>query len=313
MNIVILCIWDFAGNMYSLCTAINKHTKHKATMIHLRNAGYTYPVMLKNPRAHLSQIRKLVYDADAVVFKEFGTIPKAFGIELEKLNKKPVVVLFGGEGFRKMRHRTVSLETYKHLPNLRWAVTTTTFLKEFPDWVWIPRCVRFEEIREKYDYEKLTPPLITTSPSRGSNRTHRTLTQFRRIVSSLKADGLDFQSLEIFDVNNDNCLRQKAPASIFFDRIGTIYGVNSQEAGAFESAIITGTPQFALGKLEEFGFACPFINVTSIEEVVEACAELIKDEEYRKRKGLECSKYVERLHSGRESAKRLIMAFEEMK
>ena len=313
MNIVILCIRDAAGNMYNLCRAVNKYTKHKATVINYSDSKYKYPIMLENPRENLTEIRKIVYNSDAVIFKEYGKVPKTFGIELKKLGRKPVVVLFGGGGFRYEKHRRVTLETFKRLPNVRWAVTTISFLEEFPDWAWIPRCVRFEEIRGKYDYKKLKPPLITTSPSRGSIRLFKTVTLFREIVSSLKDSGLNFQSLEIHNKDNEECLRLKAPASIFFDRIGYMYGINSQEAGAFEAAVVTEMPKFALNKLKKLGFNCPFVNVTNVKETVNAFTKLLKDEKYLRRKRLECLKYVEKLHSGRESANRLIAVLEKMK
>ena len=312
MNIVVLCKNDFAGNMNNLCTAINKHTDHNAIVINSRPAGYKFPQMLSLTKQNLTEIQRKIYNADAVVFKESHLISSEFKIDLKRLNDKPKIFLFGGRGFRREELRTETFKMYKPLPNLRWAVTTTTFLEKYPNWTWIPRCVRFNEIRAKHNYEKLKPPLITTSPSRGSNENSNTLNMFDIVVEELNLKKLTFQSRKIFDINNDECLQLKAPASIFFDRVGVIYGMNSLEAGAFESAVVTEVPEFARNKLEEYGFHCPFVNVTSVKEIINAVTELLMDEEYMKSKGRECLKYVEEAHSGRESAKRLIGLLEEM-
>ena len=78
------------------------------------------------------------------------------------------------------------------------------------------------------------------------------------------------------------------------------------ESGAFESAIITGCTDFNWEKLEKLGLGCPFIRVRNVNELVAEIEGLLEDEKYMRKKGLECFKYVEKLHSGREAARRLI-------
>ncbi|GAH37555.1 unnamed protein product, partial [marine sediment metagenome] len=87
---------------------------------------------------------------------------------------------------------------------------------------------------------------------------------------------------------------------------GPIYGINSMEAGAFESAVVTGSSSFAINKLKELG--CPFVFVNSVDDATEKIAELITDEEYMKSKGMECFAFVNHYFSGREGAKRLVEA-----
>lgn len=306
MKIAVLCVVDYAGNMYNLCSAVNKYTEHEAMLISLgHHVHYKYPEMMiyVNERA---KSRQIIYDADAVVFKEYHYIAQRMGVELEKLKGKALAILLGGGGFRIAERRKANLDFYGKIPGIKWTVTSTDMLEEMPNAKWIPRSVRLDEIRQKYDYSKKKPPLVVASPSLGSNSKFKVERQFNQAVSALKQKGLKFQSQVIKGVDNDTCLRLKAPASIYFDRIGPIWGVNSMESGAFESAIITGCTDFNWEKLKKLGLGCPFIRVRNVNELIAEIEGLLEDEKYMRKKGLECFKYVERLHSGREAAERLV-------
>jgi len=306
MNIAVLCVVDYAGNMNNLCSAVNKYTKHEAMLISLsRHVHYKYPEMMlyNHDRA---KSRQIIYEADAVVFKEYHYIAKRMGLDLEKLKDKSLAVLLGGGGFRDAEYRKANLDFYGYFPKIKWMVTSTDMLEEMPNAKWVPRSARVDEIRRKYDYEKKQPPLIVASPSLGSNSKFKVERQFNQAVKILEQKDLSFQFQVIKGVDNDTCLRLKAPASIYFDRIGPIWGVNSMEAGAFESAVITGCTDFNWGILREYGFECPFIRVRNVDELVAEIEVLLGDEEYMRQKASECFKYVERLHSGREAARRLI-------
>lgn len=308
MKIAVLCVVDYAGNMYNLCSAINKYPKHEAMLISLgHHFHYKYPEMMifGNDRV---KSRQIIDDADAVVFKEYHYIASRMGLDLEKLKGKSLAVLLGGGGFRIAVRRRANLDFYGKIPGIKWMVTSIDMLAEMPNAKWVPRSVRIDEIRRKYNYAKKKPPLFVASPSYGSNYKFKVEKQFNQAVRVLRRRGLSFRSSLIKGVDNNTCLRLKAPASIYFDRIGPIWGVNSVESGAFESAVITGCTSFTLNKLSEFGYECPFIIVRSVGEVVRSIEKLLKDQKYMRRKGLECFKYVARLHSGKESAMRLVEA-----
>ena len=95
-------------------------------------------------------------------------------------------------------------------------------------------------------------------------------------------------------MSNDECLKIKSHASAFFDRLYSIYGVNSLEAAAFGSAVITGTDQHALDVIKKhLGMKCPFIIRHTWEGVESAFVELLRNPKAMKRHGAACLRYAE--------------------
>lgn len=314
MNIVVLSDYDSSGNMYNLCSGVNRYTEHHATAIKLRvHPIAQYPSMIVATEDNMPRVRRMIYDADAVVFKEFWWIAERFGINMDKLKGKRLVAVMGGGGFRFKQHRGPNITFFmKH--HMKIATTSADFLEVKPDMAWIPPCVRYDELREKYDYTKTKPPLVFASPSKDTDLRLHLRRNFLSAMSQLKDEGLNFRAQcptgahEM--ISNDECLRLKAPSSIFFDRIYDIYGLNSQEAATFECAVVTGINDVALRKLRQFGFECPFIIVRNYTQAKNAVRKLLKNGDYRFKKAEECRQYAERLHSGRESAKRLVALVE---
>jgi len=142
------------------------------------------------------------------------------------------------------------------------------------------------------------------SASKSTNEQLNVRKDFEWMVSGL---GLrKFQKDIISEVINDECLKRKARASIFFDRIFSIYGVNSQEAGAFESAVVTGTSDFAIKQFKKEGVDCKFSIVKNRAEGFNEIRKLLDDPEYLKLKSRQCFTYVKKVHSGKETIKRLL-------
>lgn len=313
MEIVILTDYDASGNMYSLASGVNRYTNHHATTVKLRvHPEMMFPSMTVANDKNMSHIRKKIYDADAVIFKEFWWIPEKFGLDMNKLKRKQKAVIMGGGGFRFEKNRDENIKFFTG-HNIKIATSSADFLQH-RKMSWIPPCIRYEEIREKYDMTKAVPPLIFASPSKDTDLRLDLRKQFLNIMNKLSQEELRFSSLCVGGtrktVTNDRCLELKAKASIFFDRIYDIYGVNSQEAGAFEEAIVTGTNDFTIKKLRDFGFNCPFIIVKNYIQMKNEIKKLLLNETYLTNKAEACRKYVEKLHSGKESAKRLIELLE---
>lgn len=317
MKIMFLNARDLAGVTYNFAKAINKYTKHEADQI-----ATTRVSVMNNPAMHYfytenqEEQRQLIYDSDAIVFHEWMGIPTTMKLDIGKLRNKTLAVTFGGAGFRKPKFRQNCMEYYgKISDDVKYIIHSPDFSEVEPDWPWVPRCVAVDEFREKYDYTKSEPPLVVTSPhpvSDGVNpRKGNVSDLFKEVVSQLNTNNLKFRAhcISSFEggVDNDTCLRLKAPASIFFDRIYEVFGLNSIEAGAFESAVVTGTNQSALNKIREStGIKCPFLIVNNVIAVEQAFTKLINNPEYREWKGQECYKYVRAVHSGKLSAERLV-------
>jgi len=201
-----------------------------------------------------------IYDSDAIVFHEWLGVPGNMKLDTSKIKNKILALAYGGAGFRNARIRASGREYYRKIAdNFIYIACSADFLLAEKENAWVPRCVRTEELRQTYDYSKLNPPLISASPSRGSDMVrvrHGLISEhFREIAESMKQKGFRLQARHIGGhkktVPNDVCLRMKAPSSIFFDRLYLIYGVNSLEAGAFESAVVTGTAPHALAAIKE--------------------------------------------------------------
>jgi len=321
MKIMFLNARDLAGVTYNFAKAINKYTKHEADQI-----ATTQVSVMKNPAMHYwnnedkEKLRQLIYDSDAIVFHEWLGIPtNAMKLDIKKLRGKIFAVTFGGAGFRKIRFRQNCMKYYNELfDNVKYMVQSPDFPEE-EDWPWVPRCVATDELREKYNYVKHVPPVVATSPhpmSDGVNPAVGNVSDvFKKVTSRLSGRGFKFKANCISNyeggVDNDTCLKLKAPASIFFDRLYKVFGLNSIEAATFESAVVTGTNQFALDYIKQStGITCPFTIVNNWKEVSESFEELISDPKYMRQKGLECYKYAEAVHGGKTSAERIIKILE---
>lgn len=317
MKIMFLNASDLAGVTYNFAKAINKYTKHEADQI-----ATTSVSVMKNPAMHYfnnenkEELRRLIYDSDAIVFHEWMGIPAVMNLDEEKLRNKTLAVTFGGAGFRKIKFRQNCMDYYNRISDdVKYIIHSPDFLEAEPEWPWVPRCVAVDELRKKYDYTKSDPPLVATSPhpqSDGVNPARGNVSDiFKEVTSQLTTNNLKFKSHCISSyeggVDNDTCLRLKAPASIFFDRIYKVFGLNSIEAAAFESAVVTGTSQFVLSEIRQStGVTCPFIITNNLLAVEEAFTKLINYPDYRREKGLLCYRYVEAVHSGKLSAERLV-------
>jgi hypothetical protein len=306
MDIIILAEYDFSGNMYNLASFINKYTKHRAVAIKLRNnPRLQYPTMIHASKVNLPEIREIIYKADAVIWKEMPTLLDQFQLDFDKMKRKNNVVILGGGGYSSEKFFPGNQWFYGEL-GAKWATSSLDFTKKNPEWAWIPASIRVEHLREKYDRTKGMLPLLFTSPSRATDAMMDVRGKFNFITSQLEKAGLQFRSKTVFDETNELCLHLKAQSDIFFDRIWDIYGMNSQEAAAFEAAVITGTSQYVRDQLKKRGFDCPFIfvdhHILAIDEIVD----LIENPEEMRRVGRECYKYVKKVHNGELAVKNLM-------
>jgi len=306
MDIVILTEYDFSGNMYNLASFVNKYTKHRAVAIKLRNnPRLQYPTMIHADKTNLPEIQEIIYKADAVVWKEMPTLLDQFGLDFTKMEKKNNVVILGGGGYSSEKFFPGNQWFYGEL-GAKWATSSLDFTERNPDWAWIPASIRVEHLRETYDRTKGTVPLLFTSPSRATDSMMDVRGKFNFITSQLEKGGIDFRAKTVFNERNDVCLHLKAQADIFFDRIWDIYGMNSQEAAAFEAVVVTGTSDYVRYQLEQRGYECPFIfvghHVLAIDEIVY----LMENPTEMRRVGRDCYKYVKKVHNGELAVKNLM-------
>jgi len=311
LDIIILTEYDFSGNMYNLASFINRYTKHRAIAIkHKNNTTLQYPTMIHGNEGNLREIRDLIYKADVVVWKETPDLCEQFGLDFDEMKKRNNIVILGGGGYSSNKFFPDNQRVYGEL-GAKWATSSLDFTKKNPDWAWIPASIRVENLREYYDYTKGDPPLLFTSPSKATDNMMNVRTKFQFIVEQLRKADLKFRDKTVFNKPNELCLHLKANADIFFDRIWDIYGMNSQEAAAFECAVITGTSQYVRDELKTRGFKCPFIfvdhHVLAIDEIVY----LLENPDEMRRVGYECYRYVKKVHNGELAVKNLMKLIRE--
>jgi len=303
--------YDFSGNVYNLASFINRYTKHSAVAIkHKINQRLQYPTMIHADGDNLPQIRDLIYKAETVIWKETPDLCEKFGLDFDKMKRKNNIVILGGGGYSSNKFYSKNQEFYGEL-DAKWATSSLDFTKKNPDWTWIPASIRVEELRENYDYTKGSPPLLFTSPSNATDKMMNVGTKFQFIVEQLRKADLNFRDKTVFGKPNEICLHFKANADIFFDRIWDIYGMNTQEAAAFECAVITGTSQYVRDELKTRGYDCPFIFVDHHVLAIDEIAYLLENPDETKRIGRECYRYVKEVHNGELAVKNLMKLIQE--
>lgn len=314
MRFVIVNWMDSCGNMYNLATSINKYTKHEAVSINCYvNPPGQFPCMVLADTNNLDEVHELIDKADVIVVKEYYFVLEHLGINAYEFNDRPLVVIFGGAGYRRKTNFERNVKFFNIIrDDTIWATSSIDFLENNPDWCWVPASIRLDELREKYDRTKLDPPLVFTSPSASTDGLTGTIEKFNEVVRRLKNKGKIFSSKVLYgDTPNVECLKMKAHASIFFDRIYDIYGMNSQEAGAFESVVITGYSDFVDWALRSRGYNCPFIRVRNENELYGAMKNALDwSPLIRERNGQQCFEYVKEVHSGELAANQLVVAVE---
>jgi len=321
MKISILNFRDMSGNGYNLAEALNRLTSHEAVSIRLQNNFFNYRTHMElkdcvgnvaNPvfdydNASFDAIQRTIYDSDVIVVREFFELFDWLKLDVSKIRRKRIVFTFGGWRFRKPEWRQ---KTFDHFNgwNVKWMTTSADFIKDF-DGTFVPCCIPMDEYRAKYNFRKRDPPLMLHTPS-SSWTFERSNKAFEYAVAAL-ADQFKFDADILFDLPNDECLRQKAPASIFFDRLEYLYGVNSVEAACFEAAVLTWTSRETLDELEAHAeMKCPFIIVEDRVELYEELRWRLPIPNHITELGKECYRYVKQLHDGRYSVKQLLEMIE---
>ncbi len=313
MKIMFLCAQDHAGASYNFCSAINKYTNHEAENIITNPGRYKYPYFYKfsnrlrklvSSSANAEELRQKIYASDVIIFVEYLGIDKVMGLDRNKLKDKQIAITYGGGGFRLVGPKQRGRAWYKKINGRLTLIATSADFLATEKLPWVPRCVRTEELREKYDYSKRDPPVIAVSPSKSSDNVNPRVglisRNFSKIINTLKSKGYKVHGMGISShkkvVHNDTCLKLKAPASIFFDRLYPIYGINSLEAGAFESAVVTGTSAYALKVIQNFtGLKCPYIIVDSWARTQKVFENLLNAPDYTRKRGLACYDYSKKI------------------
>jgi len=307
MKIAILCERDLSGILYSFYSALKRHS-YEANFV----KSQINP-RLKYPTHHLKSdvnVNEIVDDSDVLVLKASRGFFNQYKLDFNKMRDKQIVMIFGRKYMKKHHLRKPILNKLKKYNNIKFMTTSIDYADDKIKW--FTPCVRVDELREKYGTEKQVPTMVMASPSYSTNLQFKVAIKFNMIVSTLKKEGLEFRHvLYTGNIPNNVCLKTKAKASIFFDRIGDgVYGVNSQEASALGCAVVTGASMGMLNRLTVEGFYCPFDIAKNVGEATRHIKELLTNEVAWDVASNECYQYVREVHSGDETVKRFLEVIE---
>ena len=219
---------------------------------------------------------------------------------------------WGGGGWRTPHIRRKTIRICSKFKNIRWMVVTPDLIADFPkeelDATVVPRNLPVTAYRRKYDYTKQHPPLIVHSPSGGRGRPYKNASDaFQFATQNLQKYGFTFTSWLVYNLPNTECLAIKAHASIFQDKLESMYGFNSMEAACFESVVLAYTSEATLQKIRTYSkIPCPFISVQTKEKVYNKMAHLLTNPEEMSKIGKKCYRYVKAVHDGRISVKQFM-------
>jgi len=318
--------------------------KHKWKYPYM-NEKYRYPYMKYKPKDDtkyiywkkhglpihdsklLEEMLDIIYGADVIIIKEDLDWIPAMRLDENKLKKKMVILYFTGGECRIKKARFGNFKYAKRFSDVRWAVNTPDLLQLMPKkyhTTWIPIVQPIDEYREKYNFKKENPPLIVHCPasfySRSKNAIQACLSKLRNsngIIWKVTDKGkkrkrkgsiYEFRA-DIFNrVSNDECLKRKAPASIFFDRFRwDMYANNCIESAGFESVVLNHQSDFVTKYVEKYAkMKLPFINVNNEEDLCSKIVYLLRHPDEMIQRGKQSYKFVKKLHDGRYAIEKLM-------
>lgn len=303
MNVLSLNCGDLGGLSYNLCHAISKHTSHQALHCVTSRPFTLKPVMWHvtkamktRPQWYNAKIKQLVKNADVLHFNEFWRLIRAYRIKPSECKKKKVIFHAHGGVYRR-RHKALNYRFKRFFPQVKFIMGTPDLLAFAPKGAtWFPSIVPIQEYRAKYAIQHNKIPIIYYSPSQSSSvRMKRVIDD---VAKSLQKEKLRFKVQKTTLTKHRVNMRRKSKADIYYDEIkpSPFYGVNAIEAGAFEMAVICNMNEFARKYMRKRR-SCPFMLTATQKQLKQALRRLIKNKDFRLKKGKACYEYVKKMHS----------------
>jgi len=305
VKIAVVAYKDWAGATYNFASALNNHSKHEAFFFRFHNTRLNYPTMYDVTENNRGEIKKIIESCDVLWLGNFYEPIEELKLDTTKFDK--VILCSGASRFRLKSVRERILKHITRLVETELIFTCFTADMTFfePSCIFIPACIRIDNIRKHYDYRKKNPPLIAHDSSTvfSSVRWYVGTKEFRQVISKLRKK-FKFKSRVITKVENDRCLRLKAPALICFDRFFITYGISAIESATFESAVLTGVDPYVLDRIKNTtGHKCPFLVTIEKDDLERHLTELLENRNYLDKVRYECYNFVRGVHDGRLTVK----------
>lgn len=307
MKIVNLCFADNAGAAFTLSHALNKQKDVQAISLRANNNYIDYPTIAELRYYSEESCRKMVYEADVVVFHT-AVVPFYTGFHLDpnQLKHAKKLLYFHGSDCRSFGKQILAQADEK-MGAYEVLVSTPDLLKIVPQAVWMPVARSFSEIHTRYgicgqDHRALeafggaiTKTVLGHAPT-STERKGSAL--FFRIITELIQQFPNVEYQVIQNLTWDACLRALSHVSIFYDQhlIGS-YGLAAVEAAIFKAAVFCRLNPDSIDVYEkESGIHNPFIQWANDDDIRTQSFMIVQDARLQRKFGQMAYNYCKAVH-----------------
>ena len=333
MKIAILAVRDTGAVGYCLAHAINKVTpEHHAINLRAQRSYINYPSIVDMGDYTIAECRKMVYNADVIVFVS-AIKPIIDGLHLTKRKLKGTkkIIYESGSIWRFNRKQFIE-QADKHLGTYEIALSEPGLFMPYReddpdvDASFLPPIRSFSEIQEQFGMcnqdhaaiEQFAVPkkrvvfahAPTSEEKKGSTTFFRAITQAMQLLPNVTF-------LTIRQQPWVTCLRMIASADVLLDQDPPFqpvsYGGITIEASIFKLPVITKIdPRCIAWYQHELGMSTPFITWNSEEELLERVYRLATNEKLRHVFGDACYTFCKALHDEQAGVERFFKIVEAM-
>jgi len=323
LKVLNLSTQDMAGAGYCLSHALNKLGDVQSINLRTSNNYINYPSIAEARFYGKEGCKKIVEDADVVVFHTaVRPFFDAFELDREKLKGKRKFVYFHGSECRNMGEQILK-DAKDVMGDFEILVSTPDLLTHVPEENshWMPVARDFQTIKAKYgdnpldvaalrDWAELNKKTVlghapTNLQLKGSATFYKVITE---VVETL--EGVEFLSIK--NLPWDSCLRHLRDVNVLYDQhvIGS-YGMVAVEASVFGAAVFCKLkPDVAAFLEREAGVKQPFIQWIDEDELRTQSFMLAQDLKLQQEFGRKTQEFCHRLHDDVNVALRFMKVLE---
>jgi len=335
LKILILEVRDTGGTGYTLAHAINNQTTHQAVNLRAQKSFINYPTIANMGDYDVLQCKKMVDQADVLVFEGvFKPFYEAFDLDPKKLKDKKKLFLCMGSEWRWGRKQLIK-EADELLQNYTIALGGSGMFLPNPEYPeedtyadnaeFLPVVRSFDELNNKYGYNTKdrqamkafgTPKkrvIFTHAPTseekKGSRTFHHVITQAMQAVPQLTFQTIRTQpwATTLSLLAQSDCLFDQDPPF----PVG--YGAISVEASMFKVPVVTKVdPRCREWIQKKTGLNCPYISWDGHEDLYMKVLKLATDKSYREHLGAQCYSYAKQLHDEKPVVDRFLKILDKM-
>jgi hypothetical protein len=323
LKVLNLSTHDMAGAGYCLSHALNKLPDVRSINLRTSNNYINYPSMAEARHYGKDGCKKIVEDADVVVFHSaVRPFFDAFMLDKDKLkDKRKLVYLHGSElrnfGEQILKDATDVMGDFEILVSTPDLLTLVPKEKSY----WLPVARDFQAIKAKYGENRLDQAALkgwaelkrrtvlghapTNQQLKGSATFYKVITE---VIETL--DDVEFQSIK--DLPWDSCLRLLKNVNVLYDQhiIGS-YGMVAVEASIFDAAVFCKLkPDVAAFLEQESGLKQPFIQWIDEDELRTQSFILAQNPEAQKEFAAKTYEFCNKLHDDFNVASRFMRILE---